>query len=222
MMYISIIVKLTLGAIGIFLVIRLIGKKAISELTPFDLIYILVLGGMLEGSLFHPEATIFHLLFALALWGVIIYAIERMSKKTMKASKILQGEPAILIYEGKANHQQLERNNIDLEQLRAMLRQHGCFALNDVNYAILEIDGNVSIIRKDQDEKPSILLVDEGRIDQDTLKSIDRDESWLRQELKKEGYDRVEDLFYCEWVPGVGLFAETYQESKENNQKLDG
>lgn len=221
-MYLNIIVKLTLGTAGLFLIIRIIGKKAVSELTPFDLIYFLVLGGMLEGSLFHPEVSIVHLLFALALWGVIVYAIERTSKKTMKTSKILQGEPSVLIYEGKANFKELERNNIDLEQLRALLRQHGCFTMHDVNYAILEIDGKVSVIRKDQDEKPSILLVDEGRVDHDTLESIEKDEGWLREQLQEKGYGSIEDLFYCEWVPGKGIYAASYQENVEKDYRLDG
>lgn len=221
-MYMNIILKLFIGAAGLFIIIRLIGKKALSELTPFDLIYVLVLGGMLEGSLFHPEISIWHLLFALLLWAGIIYLIELSIKKTFYASKLLQGEPAVLIQAGKIDRRELEKNNIDLEQLRAMLRQHGCFTLRDVGYAILEIDGKLSVIRKDQEEVPSVLLVDEGRVDQETLKNIGQDEAWLLTNLRQLGYDEVEELYYCEWIPGEGLHAETYQEEPSSEARLDG
>lgn len=197
-MYLNIILKLVIGSLGLFVVIRLIGKKAVAELTPFDLIYLLVLGGMLEGSLFHPEITIPHLLFALVLWGSIMYVIELTIKKTLRVSKALQGEPSILIREGKIDREAMEKNNVDLEQLRAMLRQHGCFTLRDVSYAILEIDGKVSVIRKDEPEVPSVLLIDEGRVDNDMLTSIDKDEEWLLANLRQLGYNKTEELFYCE------------------------
>lgn len=145
-----------------------------------------------------------------------------MIKKTFHVSKVLQGEPAVLISEGKINRKALEGNLIDLEQFRAMLREKNCFVLRDVKYAILEIDGKFSIIRKDQQESPSILLVDEGRIDEETLKSIERDKEWLDQILKRQGYSQIKDIFYCEWISDDGLYVVTYEDNSSLDIKLDG
>lgn len=221
-MYVDIALKLVIGIVFLFVIIRMIGKKAVAELTPFDFIYFLILGGLMETTIFDSKISIWQMLFALALWGAIIYFIQLLVKKTLYVSKALQGEPAILINEGKINRKELQKNHIDLEQLRALLRQQGCFTLRDVRYAILEIDGNISLIRKDQKEIPSVLLVDEGRIDEQTLTSIGKNKEWLMSNLRQQGYERIEEIFYCEWIPGGGLHSETYQEHSSTNTKLDG
>lgn len=221
-MYLNIALKMLVGALGLLLIIRIIGKKAISELTPFDLIYVLVLSGMLEGSLFHEPVTVSHLIFAMILWAVIVYTIEVVLKKTKNVTKVIQGEPAVLINEGKLNMDELEKNHIDLEQLRAMLRQHGCYTLNDAYYAILEMNGGLSVIKKSEKQAPSVLLIDEGRIDHDTLEAIEKDEQWLRNELEKESYTDVDEIVYCEWLPGNQIFVSTYNETTADEKRLDG
>lgn len=186
------------------------------------MIYVLVLSGLLEGSIFHEPVTVFHLLFALVLWAVIVYGIEVVLKKTQKVTKVVQGEPAVLISEGKVNMEELDKNHIDLEQLQVLLRKHGCYSLKDAYYAILEIDGGLSVITKSEKQVPSVLLVDEGRIDFDTLSSLDKNETWLRSKLEKLGYWDVENIVYCEWKPGEELHVFTYDDTTTSEQKLDG
>lgn len=221
-MYLNIVLKLLIGSIVIFIILRLIGKKTSAELTPFDLICFLILGGLLETPLYDPAISIWNTLYALIFWGLWVFLINYIIKKTFFISKALQGEPSVLVSEGKINRQALEENQIDLEQLRAMLRQHGCFSLRDVNYAILEIDGILSVIRKDQPDIPSILLVDEGRIDEATLKSMGRDTEWLLQNLEQEGYSQINEIFYCEWVRGKGFYIESNEKNSSSDVKLDG
>ncbi len=221
-MYVNITLKLLLGSALVFLILRMIGKKTAAELTPFDLIYFLVLGGILEGPLYDPDVTIWNVFYGLLLWGGWVFLINYTIKKTFFVSKILQGEPAVLISEGKINRKVLEENQIDLEQLRAMLRQNNCFALRDANYAILEIDGKINVIRKDREDVPSILLVDEGRIEEETLKSMDRDKEWLFQNLRQKGFNKIEDVFYCEWIPGEGIYVAPYEMKSSMEMKLDG
>lgn len=221
-MYLSLTLKLLIGSAVVFIILRLLGKKTAAELTPFDLIYFLVLGGILETPLYDPNISLWNILYALILWGVWVFLINYTIKKTFYASKVLQGEPSVLISDGKVNRQILEKNQIDLEQLRAMLRQHDCFSLRDVNYAILEIDGKLSVIRKDQQDIPSILLVDEGRSDEETLESMGRDKEWLLRNLEREGHSRIEDIFYCEWIPGEGFHIESNEENSSTDMKLDG
>lgn len=220
--YTSITLKLLLGSAVIFIILRLIGKKTSAEITPFDLIYFLVLGGILDTPLYEPNVSIWNVLFALLLWGGWVILINYAVRKTFYVSKILQGEPAVLISEGNINRETLENNQIDLEQLRTMLRQNGCFALHDVEYAVLEIDGRVSIIRKDEEEVPSVLLVDEGRIDEETLESMDHDKDWLIEKLEQEGFSQIEDIFYCEWLPDEGLHVVPYEKDRSKDIKLDG
>lgn len=206
-MYLSITLKLLLGSAVVFIILRLEGKKTEAKFTPFDLIYFLVLGGIFEGPIYDPTISIWNVIYGLLLWGGWVFLINYTIKKTFYTSKVLQGEPAVLINEGKINQKVLEENLIDLEQLRAMLRQNNCYTLRDVKYAILEIDGKLNVIRHDQEDIPSILLVDEGRIDEETLKSLKLNQEWLFQKLQEKGYRNIEDVYYCELIPGEGLHA---------------
>ncbi len=221
-MYLDILVKMIVGALAVFIVFRLIGKKAVSELTPFDLLYVLILGGLLETSIYDSAVSVFHQLFAIAVWGIGVYFVEKIVEKTQVASKILQGEPSVLISEGQINKEALKKNHIDLEQLRALLRQQGCYTLKEANYVILEINGSVTVIKKAQEAAPSILVIDEGRIDYDILKTIGKDEEWLREELNKEGYSDVEDIFYGEWLPEDELYLYSETATTHEEERLDG
>lgn len=128
-MYIGIASKLIIGAIGIFILLRIIGKKAMSELTPFDLIYILLLGAVVEEAIYDDKVNILHVLFAITLWGIFVYVIEKSLQRTEKFSSFIEGEPAILIEKGQLNMKELDAIYFDIEQLRSMLRQNEVYQL---------------------------------------------------------------------------------------------
>lgn len=99
-MYIGIASKMLIGSLGVFIVIRLIGKKATSELTPFDLLYVIILGALVEEALYDDKVNVLHVIFAIALWGCVVYVVERILEKTEKMSSLVQGEPSVLIEKG--------------------------------------------------------------------------------------------------------------------------
>lgn len=80
-MYIGIASKLLIGSIGIFILLRIMGKKAMSELTPFDLIYILLLGAVVEEAIYDDMVNVLHVIFAVVLWGLFVYFIEKSLQK---------------------------------------------------------------------------------------------------------------------------------------------
>ena len=199
-MYIGISSKLITGAIGIFILLRIMGKKTMSELTLFDLSYILLLGAVVEEAIYDDKVNVLHVLFAIVIWGLFVYAIEKALQHTDKFSTFIEGEPAILIEKGRLNLKELDANFFDIEQLRSMLRQNNVYSIADVYYAILEVNGNLTVITKDEAVVPSALLIEFGTIQENTLNYIMKDELWLRTELSKLGYDDLEEIVYCEWL----------------------
>lgn len=212
-MYIGIALKMLIGSIGIFILIRLLGKKAMSELTPFDLLYVLILGALVEEALYDDKVSVFHIIFALVLWGTVVYMVEKLLEKTEKISTLVQGKPSILIEKGKLNLEELENNHFDMEQLRSMLRQNNCYSIHDAYYAILEVNGGLTVIKKDQEEMPTLLLLEEGKIKTNVLKSIHKDEEWLREKLAEKGHNKIENILYCEWsLDEEKILTETYDQ----------
>jgi len=221
-MYIGIVIKMLIGAIGIFTLIRIIGKKAMSELTPFDLIYILILGALVEEAIYDDAVNVLHVIFAIVLWGVTVYAIEKALEKTEFFSSLIYGAPSVLIDQGQLNIKELKANHFDIEQLRSMLRQHGCYSINDVYYAILEVNGALSVIQKEEGKVLTFLLIEEGEIKPKTLEGLNKDEEWLQNELADKGYHKIEDIVYCEWhIEKEELIVETHDNTIDEKIYID-
>ena len=221
-MYIGISSKLITGAIGIFILLRIMGKKTMSELTPFDLIYILLLGAVVEEAIYDDKVNVLHVLFAIVLWGLFVYVIEKALQHTDKFSTFIEGEPAILIEKGRLNLKELDANFFDIEQLRSMLRQNNVYSIADVYYAILEVNGNLTVITKDEAVAPSALLIEFGTIQENTLNYIMKDELWLRTELSKQGHNDLSEIVYCEWLESSKeLKIETYDNTIHKKIYID-
>ena len=221
-MYIGISSKLITGAIGIFILLRIMGKKTMSELTPFDLIYILLLGAVVEEAIYDDKVNVLHVLFAIVLWGLFVYVIEKALQHTDKFSTFIEGEPAILIEKGRLNLKELDANFFDIEQLRSMLRQNNVYSIADVYYAILEVNGNLTVITRDEAVVPSALLIEFGTIQENTLNYIMKDELWLRTELSKQGHNDLSEIVYCEWLESSKeLKIETYDNTIHKKIYID-
>lgn len=214
--------KLIVGLISLLIVIRLLGKKTLSEITPFDLIYTLVLGGILEEALYDDKIYVGHFLFAVILWGIMIYLIETVVQKNDKASNWLKGKPSVLVFEGNIMLDEINKNHIEMEQLRSMLRKQNCFSLKSAKHVILEIDGSISIMEQTEESNElSYLLVDEAKIGRKTLDYIGKDEDWLMNYLKEKGHQTIDEVLYAEWIPKQGLYVKTYEQSRQKQVELE-
>lgn len=111
MIYVQIALKLVIGLIGLIVITRLLGKKEMSQVTPFDFIYALVLGGILEEGIYDKKVSIWQILFAIGVWGLSIYAIEVYSQKRDGMKNLIKGKPAIIIRNGKLDYRQMKKKS---------------------------------------------------------------------------------------------------------------
>ncbi|HJF30162.1 MAG TPA: DUF421 domain-containing protein [Sporosarcina psychrophila] len=223
-MYLDTLLKLVVGLVSLLTVIRLLGKKELAQLTPYDFVYTLVLGGILEESLFDEKIKITHFLFAIVLWGVLIYLIERATKQWNPIRILLKGEPVKLISNGNLDMKKFNQHHLEMEQLRSALRKQGVFSLREVRDLFLEPGGDVTLNKyvkyealtngdlkeEAKEEEPSVLLVDEGKVKVEVLTFAGKDSDWLMDELAKKGYLDPSKIAYCEWSETEGFFIKTY------------
>ncbi|RHW29722.1 DUF421 domain-containing protein [Oceanobacillus profundus] len=215
----SISIKVICGLLALLLVVRLLGKKELSQITPFDLVYLLVLGGLLEESIYDDLVTVWQVLYAIGLWAALIYIIELIVRRFDRMRTVIKGEPSIIIKDGELDVKTLKKNKLESEQLRTMLRQQGIFSLQEVKYAVLEPSGQLSVLKNElsspvtaemlsiKPKKATLthLLVDEGRIEKKALKNIQKDERWLRAQLAEKGYKDLSKIYYAEWSSANGI-----------------
>lgn len=223
MVYLKTILDLTLGMAGMILLVRMTGKKSLSDLTPFDVIYLLMIGGILEQVLYEENRPVTYVLWGFIVWGVLILLVERWVFRSDRYRHKLKGRPAVLIWDGMLNFEELKRNHIELEQLRTIMRQQGCFSLKNVEQLVFEINGRGSIIKKSENvDYLTYLLVDEGEPEVKVLETLGKDEEWLTNNLEKEGYKNISDILYCEWSKEEGFYVQTYKEAGDKEVYIDG
>ncbi|WP_153463687.1 DUF421 domain-containing protein [Sediminibacillus terrae] len=223
-MFLSIIFKLLIGLIGIVAITRFLGKKELSQVTPLDFVYVLILGGIIEEAIYDQNTKFYHVLFALFLWGFLIWGVEKITQKFETLRTIMKGKNVVLIEDGKVNVKTIKENKLEIEEIRTLLRMKGIFSINQVQFAILETSGMISVIEQAKNEPvtkkelledytenaPSYLLIEEKEIKEDNLKKMGKEKDWILSELKKKGY-QLNDIYFAEWNKKEGLFIQVYQ-----------
>jgi uncharacterized membrane protein YcaP (DUF421 family) len=143
-----VIIALKSIAVYVFIVaaIRVFGKKEFAQLSVVDVVFILLISNSVQTAMVGDDTSLSGgLVAALALFAMN-YVFKRLSLGSESISKVIDGEPVMLIYNGKVRPNALKEASITLEQLKAVVREHGVEEIGDVNLAIFEVDGNISVL----------------------------------------------------------------------------
>jgi uncharacterized membrane protein YcaP (DUF421 family) len=143
----EIVVRATIVFWFLWLVVRGTGKRSLSELTPLDLLLVVVVGDLVQQGVTQEDMSITGAVLAASVfvgWTLLADALE---KRSDRARRLLSGEPVIVLHEGKPLKERLERERITLEELKEAARLEGHRDLDDLEYAVLETDGKFSFIK---------------------------------------------------------------------------
>lgn len=135
--------------IFIILAIRFFGKKELAQLSVVDLVFILLISNSVQNAMVGPDATLVGGIAAATGLFAINYLLKFVIRKFPKFSKLVQGEEITLIYKGKVIKSNLEKSMFTMEELESSIREHGVERISEVDLAILEVDGNISVMTKD-------------------------------------------------------------------------
>lgn len=145
----QITIELFVGFFVLLIATKILGKTQISQLTPFDFISAIVIGELVGNTVYDPEVRVWSILYAVFVWVILIYAIEAITQKFRRTRKFFEGYPSIIIRNGHIDREQLKSNHLDINQLQQMLRQQkDIFSIREVEYMILEPNGNISVLKK--------------------------------------------------------------------------
>ena len=147
--YLQIIISSVAVYIFIIIAIRLFGKKELSQLSVIDLVFILLISNSVQNAMVGSNVSLSGGLAAACALFVTNYIFKLFLYRFPKFSKIIQGDAIMLIYKGKLDRKNLEKARITEDELLEAIREHGVSGVEDVNLAILEIDGNISVLSND-------------------------------------------------------------------------
>lgn len=219
------------GILALFILTKILGKTQIAQLTAFDFIAAVVLGELVGNALFDEKAGLFDIGYVIFLWGAILYIIEIITQKFKGSRFLLEGKPALVIHEGKLIYEEMRKNKIDIGELQHLLRMNDVFAIQEVEYAILETNGDLSVLKKAAFQTPTkkdlnvaptepqiaMTVITDGEIIKDNLEEANLTEEWLIKELKRQKFGDVKDVFYAEWLKDKKLFILPYTKIKRKD-----
>lgn len=130
----------------ILLGLRLTGKREIGQMTVFDLVLLLLIANAVQNAMVGPDTSLFGGLIAAAVLLVLNVAVARLRLRSARLRRLIEGSPTLLILHGEVIESHLRREGLDEETLEAALREHGVAELSEVEMAVLEIDGSISVV----------------------------------------------------------------------------
>ena len=201
--------RVTLGFIILLILVRIIGNKQLGQLNVFTYISGIVIGSMVGDIILHSDIKFWRSMAGVALWVILAIIIELMALKSIRFRELFDGQPIILIKKGKIIHAALKRERLNIDDLTMMLRTNNVFSISEVDYGILEPNGDLSILKKQTAAKylPTSLISD-GRIIKKNLQELCLTESWLDDKLRNLNIKR-QDVFYAEIMENGELHVQT-------------
>lgn len=190
-----ILIRTVIFYISISVLYRIMGKREIGELKVADLVVSLLLSNLAASGIENYEENIFIAILPVALLVLLQILTARVTLKYTKVRKLVDGEASVIINRGKVNFKEMLKQRYNLDDLLMELRSRGIKSIEDVDYAILEVSGNLSVFEKSGDDTYPLPLILNGKIDEDVLLQIGKDEEWLIKVLGDEGYN-LADVFY--------------------------
>ncbi len=205
-------IKTLVAAVYLYILTRLMGKKQISSLSPYDYVVGIAIGSVAADFSVEASINVWQGMVSLSIWAVFPVILALVSKKSYRARKLLDGTPSLLIHRGQFIEKNIRSSRLTVDDLLEELRVAGAFDPSDVEAAVFETGGRVSVLKKadrlpltprDMGQAPPgnglcVNLVIDAKVIPEHLALIGRDEAWLREEARRQGFgDLREILLAC-------------------------
>ncbi|MGL4569484.1 MAG: DUF421 domain-containing protein [Clostridium sp.] len=205
-------IRTTILYILVVLVMRLMGKRQVGELQPYEFVITIMISDL--ASLPMQDSRLPLLLGIIPILTLLFLKIllSQLQLKCQFARRVVEGEPSILIYKSKINYNSLKSQQINIDELMEEMRLSGYFNLDEINYAILETNGHISFLpmdnsssvskestqKKDNSKSNELqlpkILVSDGKINKNPLTKVNNDKDWIYKQLQNHGVDDIKKV----------------------------
>lgn len=213
----------------VVVVMRIMGKRQIGQLQPFELVIAIMISELAAVPMQNTGIPLLNGIIPILTLLIAQLVMSFLSMKSLRARAVICGKPAILIEKGRIMEKTLRRELYTLNDLLEQLRIKNYSNIADVEYAILETNGQLSIIPKSQKrpvnpedlniktdyEGISIDLVIDGRILSENLKKAGKDKLWLTRELRKQHFDNADQILFASIEPSGKLYIQPLEKGDQ-------
>ena len=198
-------IKLTIGFIALVVFMNLNGRSQLAPTSTEDQIGNYVLGGIIGGVIYNPSITIVQFLIVLLIWGLLMTTIDFLKNSNKNVKKMIDGQIVYLIKGGKMVTENFAQATLSIPDFYTKLRTKGIFKISDIEDAFMESNGQLIVIQKN-DKNYSNLLVSEGKVLEENLEHIGKNDEWLQEELAKYNVFDIDNVFLVEYSNDGKLF----------------
>ncbi|MED1864404.1 DUF421 domain-containing protein [Fictibacillus nanhaiensis] len=232
--YADVIIRSIIAFFSIFLAARILGKQTVSRMTIFDFIAVVTLGSVTANLAFALEVKARYIFLVFFIFVLLIYLSAFLSLKSKKARKYVAGDPTVVIENGKILEHNMRKMRYTLDYLNQQLRQKDIFSIEDVDYALVENNGLLSVKKKEahlavtrkdlhifkQEVKLPVELMMDGEILINNLKENNISKEWLLSELKKRNLT-IESVVYALLTTSNKLYIDIHDDKLHSPMDIE-
>ena len=227
-----VVVRSIIAFLTLLVFARLLGKQLVSQLTFFDYVMGITIGSIAAtlsvdlGRAWPPSG--------LAVWTIAVLAIQIASAKSNVAAKVFMGEPVVVISKGKLLEDAMGRMRYTAGNLLEQLRNQGIFDISTVEFAVMESDGQLSVLLKPEHRPATVQdlalqpqkggmsaqLIYDGQVIPENLQAAGVDDAWLTRQLQEQGINNAAEVFLASYHPGSQtLYIDRYEDGISTTTK---
>ncbi|EKT53474.1 DUF421 domain-containing protein [Providencia sneebia] len=205
--YLLVIVKFLIGFAIVIIHMNISGKTQLSQMTPIDFIGNFVLGGIIGGVIYSDTIPLQQYITLLIIGVCFISSLNYLTKKFNFFRNVAIGNPIPIIHKGNFIMDNIlsKRNKIDILNISSRIHAQGIHSFQEIYYAQIEPDGQLTVIC-DPTNMPSVIIMKDGVARTSELASIEKDEDWLKEQMKAQGITQPDDIFLAEFWQGKVKF----------------
>lgn len=195
--YYQIGLKLVVGFIGMVIYLNISGRTQLSPNSAADQIGNYVLGGIIGGALYNQDVSALEMVVVIILWGGLMMVMQILKYRNHKLKSLIDGNSILLYHQGQILSENLLIAKLSIRDFIANLHMRGIHRLDDLDSVWLETNNQYTILKKGETAF-AYALIENGLMVEEQLALIAKDESWLLQQIKANGYDNLKDIIYAE------------------------
>ncbi|MCM3478203.1 DUF421 domain-containing protein [Caldifermentibacillus hisashii] len=187
----------------IVLIFRLMGKREIGELGIIDLVVFIMIADIAVIAIERYNESFFKPMLPMGILVLIQIIFSHLSLRSRNFRKLVDGEPSIIIKDGKILEKQMKKQRYNFDDLLMQLRENNIRYISDVEFAILEPTGKLSVIKKEKNKTGyTVGLIIDGELQEEKLLELNLNKEWLYDELNKRGIKNLKEISFCSYENG--------------------
>ena len=203
-----IIGKTILFIVVTIVILKIMGKRELGQLNSFDIVIFFVISELFSLSIEEPHDDIMKVIIPIVVICLMQVISSYAVLKSNKIRKLIEENPTIIINDGNLDIKIMRRLRYNIDDLMEHLRINGIDHIKTVKFAILESNGELSVIEKGKNKsKVPFPLIKDGLVDEKVLEILNKDRNWLINELNKNGYNDEKEIFICFFNVDDSLFV---------------